>query len=168
MGKKISKYRGVSHFGQGLKSWRTQIAMKSVMTSLGKYKGSGRPGTHVVGNFEDEIEAALAYDEVLRKHGTISEVNHYLNFTNQNNITIVKVADDEKSHSSVTKQDINSPSDLGGKQKEKKRKREEEKQISQKKVKNNKNKNEKKNNGKNNSIKKKDNNNNEDDSSSSK
>jgi len=165
--KKISKYRGVSHFGQGLKSWRTQIAMKSVMTSLGKYKGSGRPGTHVVGNFEDEIEAALAYDEVLRKHGTISEMNNYLNFPNQNNITIVEVADDEKSHSSVTKQDINSPYDLGGKQKEKKRKREEEKQISQKKVKNNKNKNEKKNNGKNNSIKKKDNNNNEDDSSSS-
>jgi len=165
--KKISKYRGVSHFGQGLKSWRTQIAMKSVMTSLGKYKGSGRPGTHVVGNFEDEIEAALAYDEVLRKHGTISEMNNYLNFPNQNNITIVSVADDEKSHSSVTKQDINSPYDLGGKQKEKKRKREEEKQISQKKVKNNKNKNEKKNTGKNNSIKKKDNNNNEDDSSSS-
>jgi len=163
--KKISKYRGVSCSGLGSKTWRTQIAMKSVMTSLGKYKGSGRPGTHVVGTFEDEIEAALAYDEVLKKHGTISDMKK-LNFPNHNNITIVEVANDEKLHSSVTKQDIKSPSDYGGKQKEKKRRREEGTQISQKKLKKNNNKIEKKNNGKNNSIKKKDNNNNEDDSSS--
>ena len=70
----ISKYRGVVWMKRGA-PWKAQCAIKKVVQSL---------GTPYIGTYNTEIEAAVAYDEIIRKHGR-SKDEKYLNFPEQDN-----------------------------------------------------------------------------------
>ena len=91
-----SAYRGVVwNTGHKRNQWKAQCAIKKVVQSLGMCNGKGRRITYNIGAFENEIEAAVAYDEILRKHGG-GENEKYLNFPEQKNIINVQCAKYEK------------------------------------------------------------------------
>jgi len=101
---KKSIYRGVVCITGGHKSnkWKAQCAIKKVVQSLGRCNGKRR-ATISIGTYENEIEAAVAYDEVIRKHGGRKH-ERLLNFPEQNNIINVQYANDDELHMSDTNQ----------------------------------------------------------------
>ena len=105
----ISKYRGVVWMKRGA-PWKAQCAIKKVVQSL---------GTPYIGTYNTEIEAAVAYDEIIRKHGR-SKDEKYLNFPEQDN-------NDEKLPLSETNRNRKGPI---VKKQETKRKRKVEERIS--------------------------------------
>ena len=105
----ISKYRGVVWMKRGA-PWKAQCAIKKVVQSL---------GTPYIGTYNTEIEAAVAYDEIIRKHGRRKD-EKYLNFPEQDN-------NDEKLPLSETNRNRKGPI---VKKQETKRKRKVEERIS--------------------------------------
>ena len=75
--KTTSKYRGVSFIkNMSKRPWRAKVYLSSVLQNLHKSHKS----EHVIGHYETEAEAALAYDEVVIKHGDGDDIKKCLNF----------------------------------------------------------------------------------------
>ena len=89
MKRKKSNFRGVTHHPNSLKSYMTRCSKASVVAKLGR---------HYCRSFLTEIEAAKAWDEVLRKYGTSEELR-FLNFPTP-----------EEMHGKSSKQNNNKPS----------------------------------------------------------
>jgi hypothetical protein len=75
--KTSSTYRGVSFIkNMSKRPWRAKVYLSSVLQNLHKSHKS----EHVIGHYETEAEAALAYDEVVIKHGDDDDIKKCLNF----------------------------------------------------------------------------------------